>query len=203
VQRGRDLTISQVRPVIACIACMRPHTHTPTHQHTANNRNDRSAPHAARMQHPHRPSRDSSPEQQGSTKRQLHRLRTHGLHPVSQDALSRRYTPPVERRAHQHMAEQTSARCTRCTPAPSTPPPAHARAASTMVEAPHHAKRSDSAPPALRPRSSSAHPDAHRPVPVSGPHSVTEEHSPGCAGCVAETKFRSQAPYIPLGRYVP
>ena len=105
VQRGRDRTISQVRPVIACIACMRPHTHT--HTHTANNRNDRSAPHAARMQHPHRPS-------------------------------------------------------TRCTPAPSTPPPAHARAASTMVQAPHHAARSDSAPPALRPRSSSAHPDAHR-----------------------------------------
>jgi hypothetical protein len=46
VQRGRDRTISQVRPVIACIACMRPHTHTHTHTHTANNRNDRSAPHA-------------------------------------------------------------------------------------------------------------------------------------------------------------
>ncbi len=43
--------------------------------------------------------------------------------PRSQDALSRRYTPPVERRAHQHMAEQTSARHTRCTLAPSTPPP--------------------------------------------------------------------------------
>ena len=34
VQRGRDRTISQVRPVIACIACMRPHTHTHTHTHT-------------------------------------------------------------------------------------------------------------------------------------------------------------------------
>ena len=50
----------------------------------------------------------------------MHRLRTHGLYPVSQDALSRRYTP-VERRAHQHMAEQVSARCTLCTPSPSTP----------------------------------------------------------------------------------
>ena len=86
-------------------------------------------------------SRGSSPEQRSSTERQLHRLRTHGLHPVSQDALNRRYTPPVERRAHQYMAEQTSVRCMRCTPAPSTPPPAPARAASTMVEAPHHAAR--------------------------------------------------------------
>ena len=33
------------------------------------------------------------------------------------------------------------ARRTRCTLAPSTPPPAPARAASTMVEAPHHAAR--------------------------------------------------------------
>ena len=41
-----------VHPVIACITCMRPHTHTHTHTHTANNRNNRSAPHAARMQPP-------------------------------------------------------------------------------------------------------------------------------------------------------
>jgi hypothetical protein len=53
----------------------------------------------------------------GSTERQLHRLRTHGFHPVSQDALSRRYTP-AERRAHQRMAAQVSARCTLCTPHP-------------------------------------------------------------------------------------
>jgi len=90
-----------VHPVIACITCMRPHTHTHTHTHTANNRTNRSAPHAARMQ------------------------------------------------------------------PPSTPPPAPARAASTMAEAPHHAARNDSAPPALHPRSSSAHPDAHRPKPCN------------------------------------
>ena len=34
--------------------------------------------------------RGSSPQQRGSTERQLHRLRTHGLHTVSQDALVRR-----------------------------------------------------------------------------------------------------------------
>ena len=58
VQHGRDHTISQGHPVIACIACMRSHTHTHTHTHTANNRNDRSAPHAARMQHPPRHHRE-------------------------------------------------------------------------------------------------------------------------------------------------
>ena len=47
----------QVHPVIACITCMRSHTHTHTHTHTANKRNNRSAPHAARMQHPPRPSK--------------------------------------------------------------------------------------------------------------------------------------------------
>jgi hypothetical protein len=36
---------------------MRSHTHTHTHTHTANKRNNRSAPHAARMQHPPRPSK--------------------------------------------------------------------------------------------------------------------------------------------------
>ena len=52
------------------------------------------------------------------------------------------------------------ARRTRCTLAPSTPPPAPARAASTMVKGPHHTTHSDSAPPSLRTHSSSAHPDA-------------------------------------------
>ena len=98
-------------------------THTPTHTHTHCKQSKRQVssprcPHAAPPSA--QPSRGPSPEQLGSTERQLHRLRTHGLHPVSQDALSRRYTP-VERRAHQHMAEQTSARCTRPTPVPSTP----------------------------------------------------------------------------------
>jgi len=35
------------------------------------------------------PSRGSSPQQRGSTERQMHCLQTHCLHPVSQDALSR------------------------------------------------------------------------------------------------------------------
>jgi len=99
------------------------HTHTYTHTHCKQSKRPVSSPRRPHSAPPSAPSRGSSPEQRGSTERQLHRLRTHGLHPVSQDALSRRYTP-VERRAHQHMAEQTSARCTRCTPAPSTPPPA-------------------------------------------------------------------------------
>jgi len=34
------------------------HTHTPIHTHTANNRNDRSAPHTARIQHPPRHHRE-------------------------------------------------------------------------------------------------------------------------------------------------
>ncbi len=88
---------------------MRSHTHTHTHTHTANNRTRQvrspRRPHAAP---PSAPSRGSSPEQRSSTERQLHCLRTHGLHPVSQDTLNCRNTPPVERRAHQHMAGQTS-----------------------------------------------------------------------------------------------
>jgi len=71
-------------------------------------------------------SRGSSLQRRGSTERQLHRLRTHGFHPVSQDALSHRYTP-AERRTHQRMAEQVSARCTLCTPAPLDTPRQHAR----------------------------------------------------------------------------
>ena len=59
------------------------------------------------------------------------------------------------------------ARRTRCTLAPSTPPPAPARAASTMVKGPHHTTHSGSAPPARRTHSSSAHPDAHRPKPCN------------------------------------
>ena len=90
VQRCRDRTISPGHPVIACIPCMRSHTHTHTHTHTANNRSNRSDPHAARIQHPPR---------------------------------------------HQNRRQ---ARRTRCTLAPSTPPPAPARAASTMVKGPHH-----------------------------------------------------------------
>ena len=44
VQRGRDRTISQVRPVIACIACMRPHTHTHTHTHCKQSKRQVSSP---------------------------------------------------------------------------------------------------------------------------------------------------------------
>jgi hypothetical protein len=130
------------------------HTHTPIHTptlQTIETTGQLPTPPAS----PSAPSRGSSPEQRSSTERQLHRLRTHGLHPVSQDALSRRYTPPVERRTHQH------------TLSPSTPTPAPARAASTMVKGPHHATHSGSAPPALRTRSSSAHPDAHLPKPCN------------------------------------
>ena len=136
------------------------HTHPYTHTHCRQSKQQVRSPRRPHAAPPSAPSRGSSPEQRSSTERQLHRLRTHGLHPVSQDALSRRYTPPVERRAHQHMAEQTSARRTRCTLAPSTPPPAPARAASTMVRDPHHTTHSGSAPPSLRTHSSSAHPDA-------------------------------------------
>jgi hypothetical protein len=143
------------------------HTHPHTHTHCKQSKRQVSSPRHPHAAPPPAPSRGSSPEQRSSTERQLHRLRMHGLHPVSQDALSRRYTPTVERGAHQHMAEQTSARRTRCTLAPSTPPPAPARAASTMVEGPHHTTRRGSAPPALRTCSSSAHPDAHRPKPCN------------------------------------
>ena len=69
---------------------------------------------------------------------------------------------PAERRAHQCMAEQVSARCTLCTPAPVS-----TRARQAMVEAPHYAARSDSVSPAFRPSSSNVHPDAHRRKPCN------------------------------------
>jgi len=143
VQRGRG-TISQLRPAQhpVILESLQRHAFYP------------------RPRHPHA-SRGSSPQQRGSTERQLHYLRTHGLHPVSQDALSRQHTT-VERRAHQHMAEKVSARCTLCTPAPVS-----TRARQAMVEAPHYAARSDSVSPAFRPSSSNVHPDAHRRKPCN------------------------------------
>ena len=82
------------------------HTHPYTHTHCKQSKQQVRSPRRPHAAPPSAPSRGSSPEQRSSTERQLHRLRTHGLHPVSQDALSRPYTPPVERRAHQHMAAQ-------------------------------------------------------------------------------------------------
>jgi hypothetical protein len=78
----------------------------------------------------------------------------HGFHPVSQDALSCRYTQ-AERIAHQRMTEQVSARCTFCTPAPSTPPRQHTRLSCRRQSKPRTAQcvvnrqRSNSAHPAI------------------------------------------------------
>ena len=142
MQRGRDRTISQVRPVIACIACMRPHTHPPTPTHTANNRNDRSAPHAARMQHPHRPNH-----------REALRRSSWAARKDSCTACERTAFTPCRRThsavdTHQWREEPTSTWPNRRQPvaraplqSPRHPQAAHARTASTMVEAPHHAAR--------------------------------------------------------------
>ena len=54
--------------------------------------------------------RGSSPQQRGSTERQLHRLRTHSLHTVSQDALSRRYTPRAATPSHPLFARAAAER---------------------------------------------------------------------------------------------
>ena len=70
--------------------------------------------------------------------------------------------------------EPTSAWPNRCQPVarsalqpPRHPPPACVCVASTTIEAPHYAASSDAFSPSFRPRSSSAHPDAHRRKPCN------------------------------------
>ena len=119
------------------------HTHPYTHTHCKQSKRQVSSPRRPHAAPPSAPSRGSSPEQRSSTERQLHRLRTHGLHPVSQDALSRRYTPPVERRAHQHMAAQTSSPSHALHSSPlDTPASTRARRLDDgQRPPPHHAQR--------------------------------------------------------------
>ena len=161
VQRGRDRTISPGHPVIACIACMRSHTHTHTHTHTANNRSNRSDPHAARMQHPPQHHREVLRRSSGAARKDsctaCERTAFTPCRRTHSAAHTRRRwrEEPTSTWPHRRQARRT-----RCTLAPSTPPPAPARAASTMVKGPHHTTHSGSAPPSLRTHSSSAHPDA-------------------------------------------
>ena len=95
--------------------------------------------------------RGSSPQQRGSTERQLHRLRTHGLHTVSQDALSRRYTPLASTPSHSLSARAAAAR----TPTPTCGNPAM--------------QGLDAAAPSPRPRRLRAHPNARHATARPGP----------------------------------
>ena len=119
------------------------HTHPYTHTHCKQSKQQVRSPRRPHAAPPSAPSRGSSLEQRSSTERQLHRLRTHGLHPVSQDALSRLYTPPVERRAHQHMAAQTSSPSHALHSSPlDTPASTRARRLDDgQRPPPHHAQR--------------------------------------------------------------
>ena len=152
MQRGRDRTISPGHPVIACIACMRSHTHTHTHTHTANNRSNRSDPHAARMQHPPQHHREVLRRSSGAARKDsctaCERTAFTPCRRTHSAAHTRRRwrEEPTSTWPHRRQARRT-----RCTLAPSTPPPAPARAASTMVEAPHYAARSDFVSPVFRP----------------------------------------------------
>jgi hypothetical protein len=97
-------------------------------------------------------SRGSSPQRRGSTERQLHCLRTHGLHTVSQDALSRRYTPRAATPSHPLSARAAAAR---------TP---------TITGGNPAMQGLDAAAPSPRPRRHCAHPNARHPrQPDPGP----------------------------------
>jgi len=134
---------------------------THTHTHTANNRSNRSDPHAARMQHPPQHHREVLRRSSGAARKDsctaCERTAFTPCRRTHSAAHTRRRwrEEPTSTWPHRRQARRT-----RCTLAPSTPPPAPARAASTMVKGPHHTTHSGSAPPSLRTHSSSAHPDA-------------------------------------------
>ena len=111
------------------------HTHTHTHTHTANNRNDRSAPHAARIQHPPRHHREVLRRSSGAARKDSCTACERTAFTPCRRTHSAAYTrrrwreEPTSTWPHRRQARRT-----RCTLAPSTPPPAPARAASTMVD---------------------------------------------------------------------
>jgi len=123
--------------------------------------------HAARMQHPHRHKHREVPRRSSGAARK-----------DSCTACERTVFTPC-RRTHSAVdtrrwrEEPTSTWPNSVSPLhalhsiPLDTPPACAHADSTMVEAPHYAARSDSISPAFHPRSSSAHPDAHRRKPCN------------------------------------
>ena len=135
VQLRRDRTISQVRPVIACIACMRPHPHPPTHTHTANNRNDRSAPHAARMQHPHRPNhREALRRSSWAARKDSCTVCEHTAFTPCRKTHSAVDTRRWREEPTSTWPNRLQPVARYALPPPRHPPPAHARAASTMLQ---------------------------------------------------------------------
>ena len=120
-----------------------------------------SDPHAARMQHPPQHHREVLRRSSGAARKDSCTACERTAFTPCRRTHSAAYTrrrwreEPTSTWPHRRQARRT-----RCTLAPSTPPPAPARAASTMVKGPHHTTHSGSAPPSLRTHSSSSHPDA-------------------------------------------
>ena len=124
--------------------------------------------HAARMQHPHL-----------HNHREVLR-RSNGAVRKDRCTVCKRTVFTPCRRTHSAVdtrrwrEESTSVWPNRCQPVarsalqpPRHPPPACVCVASTTIEAPHYAASSDAFSPSFRPRSSSAHPDAHRRKPCN------------------------------------